>query len=355
MLMPWRLAGCRFACAQPRGRMWMLVLIALGWLTAAGWTPQAHAVSCTTQSQMGAAERTELATAVNRIAGLVVADNTAALKQATLPSVQAQFDGIASTVDGLGSALKGATIAVENLYALQAQDLKATDEEAQFFCSAPGASLLVTVTIPQLPPGRYALALVHAEGVAKPQQFGMILARGADTAGAAWDLAGFFVRPLQMAGHDEVWYWTHARELAKAQERWGAYLYYQTARFLATPVDLISSPNLTKLDQETAAAKPESMPGEGTPTTTVAAGDQSFALTSVKTDDSLGGLDVVLHYNANAGAVDPVFARAQALQLMQATLKQHPELRANFHGLWVYADSPGHQPFAVELPMAQIQ
>jgi hypothetical protein len=41
---------------------------------------------------------------------------------------------------------------------------------------------------------------------------------------------------------------------------------------------------------------------------------------------------------------------------MRALLQQHPELRAGFHGLWVYAATPGNRnPFALELPMDQIE
>ncbi|HEY0784910.1 MAG TPA: hypothetical protein VGD62_03505 [Acidobacteriaceae bacterium] len=317
---------------------------------------RASAISCTTQSQMTSAERAELGGSVSEMAAYAASGNTAALRSETLPSIAPQFEGIASTEGGLAPVLRGATLSIENLYLLHAEDLKSNEDEAQFFCSVPGSSLLVTVTIPQLPAGTYALAIVHGNGVAKPQQMGIILARGAKAGAAApWQLAGFYARPLTIAGHDGVWYWTRARELGKAQQRWSAYFYYQSAAFLLTPVDLFSSPNLSKLERESAAVMPQGLPGRGTQTMPVVAGDQSFAVTSLSTDGALGGLDLVLHYNANAGNVDPVFARTQALLLMHAFLEEHAEVRANFHGLWVYAESAGHQPFAVELPMDQIQ
>jgi hypothetical protein len=146
---------------------------------------RAWGVSCTTQTQMAPAERAELAAAVTRLAGFVIAGDTAALKAGTLGTVAAQFDGIAGTVDGIAPGLKGATVSVENLYLLHAADLKAGDDEADFFCSVPGSQLLVTVSVPQLPAGEYALALVHANGVAKPEQMGMILARYAGRFGYA--------------------------------------------------------------------------------------------------------------------------------------------------------------------------
>jgi hypothetical protein len=362
-----RTAWCLSGGLPGRVRAGLLLL-----LLAAFATQSSYAVSCTTQSQMTAGERDELAAGVMRLVGYAIAGDAQSLRAATLPSVAAQFDGISSTVKALAPALKGATATIENLYLLHAEDLKAGDDEAQFFCSVAGSAMLVTISIPDLPAGTYALAIVHVTGVEKPQQFGMIVARGAgktaqitkDGAAASgppaipgpWELAGFFARPLDMAGHDGVWYWTRARELAKAQQRWSAYFYYRTAQLLLTPVDFLSSPNLSKLERETAGVKPDGLPGpDGTQVMTLADGDQSFAITSLRTDGSFGGLDLVIHYNANAGNVDPVFARTQAVLLMRAMLKQHAELRANFHGLWVFADSPGHDPYAIELPMGQIQ
>jgi hypothetical protein len=322
--------------------------------------PGVLAVTCTTQSQMTAADRTDLASAVERLSGYAAADNTSAIKQATLGSVAADFSGIASTIDTLAPLIRGAHMEIENLYGLSATDLKlGNQDDAEFFCAVAGSQMLVTVTIPGLPPGNYALATIHADGVAKPQQMGMILARdGAPGTQAAsgWQLAGFFTRPLTMLDHDGIWYWTRARELAKEGSRWSAYFYYQNARYLLMPVDFISSPNLTKLDRELTAVKPEGLPGDTAPAMTVQAGETQFAITSIRTDGSLGGLDLVLRYNAAPATLsDPVAARAQALQLMNAMLQQHGELRANFHGLWVYEDAEGRSPFAVELPMNQIQ
>jgi hypothetical protein len=357
-------AGTALSLSPQRARA-ASPLLSLLLLLGIGLAAQpASAISCTAQSQIAVPVRTELASAVARLASYAIAGDTASLKASTLASVAAQFDGIAATVDSLAPLLKGAELSIQNLYMLHAEDLKAGEDEAQFFCSVPGSSLLVTITIPQLPPGGYALAIVHATGVAKPQQMGMILARSPEAKSTAgllmpgWMLAGFFARPLTIAGHDGVWYWSRARELAKAQQRWSAYFYYQSAQFLLTPVDFLASPNLAKLDREAAAVRPDGIPtgdAAGPPTMTLTAGDENFTINNLRTDGALGGLDLVVHYNANAGSVDPVFARSQAVDLMQAMLKQHPELRANFHGLWVYADSPGHQSFAVELPMDQIQ
>ena len=80
---------------------------------------------------------------------------------------------------------------------------------------------------------------------------------------------------------------------------------------------------------------------------------QTFSVTALKADATLGSLD--LRVDARVPSVaDPVAARKDALALMAALLQQHPELRANFHGLWVYETTGAGQTFAVEQPMSAL-
>ncbi len=204
----------------------------------------------------------------------------------------------------------------------------------------------VDVTIPQLPQGRYALTLVHATGVKQPQQMAFLLQKSTD-----WQLAGLFVKPLLVAGHDSVWYWTKARAYNQKGQKWNAYFYYTTAAYLATPADFMTSANLDKLNQETAGARPDGLPGAQP--MEVKAGNQAYSVSDVHTDGSLGGLDLVLRYTTT-DAGDPVATRARNLELMKATLAAHPELRDGFHGLWVFAEAPSQRPYGNELAMSEI-
>ena len=126
--------------------------------------------------------------------------------------------------------------------------------------------------------------------------------------------------------------------IAKKKQYWNAYFYYQTAQFLLTPVDLLSSPNLEKLQNEQGAITPPGLPGAQPLVLTV--NNQSWNITSLRTDASLGGLDLVIHFQAT-GEPDPVASRKRAIEVMKAMLSEHAELREAFHGLWVYADVPG--------------
>ncbi len=340
---------------------------ALGLLLAGIVCPAARAVSCTVAAAMTGQQRSELFAAAHQLGGDVLRGDVPALKSGAIASLAGNFAGIAETVTGLGTALTGATLTVENLYGLDASDLQGTEDDVQFFCGVAGAPLLVTVTLGRLPKGQYALALLHATGVKAPQQFAMVLenvagpgggaagsggsAAGSGTAAAQWKLAGFFARPLTMDGHDSVWFWQQARVLKGRNEDWSAFFYDQAAAYLARPADLYTSNNLEKLSRETAAVEPTGLPGN-TPMQVAATGE-TFAVTGLRVDTTLGALD--LRVNARVESVaDPVQARAGAIRLMTALLKQHPGLRANFHGLWVYETTAANQSFAVEQPVTAI-
>ena len=311
----------------------------------------AFGVSCMTQSQMAAAQRTALAQAAQSLAANVESGNAAAVRNQTIASVAAQFEGIANTIQQVSTPIQHATLTVDAIYILDATDLKAP-EETQFFCGVPGSSLTVEVTIPNLPPGKYALAIVHATGVQQPQQLSMILQN--DPAGTQdWKLAGFFTRPMTMGGHDGLWYWKQARDYAAKKQLGPAWFYYQMAHNLLVPVDFISSPNLQKLDKESEQSRPDALPGQDP--MRLNAGGQTFNITNLHVGEFSGQLDLIVTYSATPG-LDPVAARAQVTAVMRALLQQYPGLQTAFHGLWVYAQTPGNQtPFALELPMNQIE
>ena len=83
------------------------------------------------------------------------------------------------------------------------------------------------------------------------------------------------------------------------------------------------------------------------------AGDRSFAVTGLRADGTLGTLELRVDTEVQSVA-DPVAARKDALTLMAALVKEHPELRGNFHGFWVYQTTAAGQTFAVEQPMSAL-
>ena len=330
--------------------------VALAAVTLLCFGAQARAVSCLTESQMTNGQRAEFVRAMRALEGPMQAGNVDAVKALTIPALASNFDGIAQDIQGLSGQIQGASFTVTSMYLLNASDVKPGAEEAQFFCSVGSSPLIVTITIPQLPAGMYLLALTHATGVEHPQQVSMILQQEQSPNDAKipepWKLAGFFVRPMSLAGKEGSWYWTKAREHAKNKQNWNAYFYYRAAAFLLTPVDFLSSPNLEKLQRETAAAKPAGLPGQDP--MKLEANGKSFDVTGLRTDVFSGELDLVVNYKTQSVA-DPVAARTEIIEVMKALLAAHPELKSGFHGLWVYAEAENQRPFAIEMAMGDIK
>ena len=130
---------------------------------------------------------------------------------------------------------------VDALWILEATDVAANQQNAQFFCGIANGPAHSTFNFSSLPPSRYAVAFVHATGIGAPQQIALVL----KDVGGAWKIAGFSFRPLTLAGHDALWHWSQARDYAKKKQLWNAYFYYATAAYLATR-RLISRPGTSR-------------------------------------------------------------------------------------------------------------
>ena len=311
--------------------------------------PSADAASCKTGSQMTPAQRDALSNAARTMAAGVQSGDVQTLQANTIPEVAANFAGIAASVTTLKPLVQRATITVDAIYELDASTEPAGAARTDFYCGTP----LVVLNFNGLPPGTYALAIVHATGVPQPQQISLILAQ---TAANRWMLAGFFSKPMIEAGHDGLWYWDSARKYAQRNMNWDAWFYYRMAADLLDPVEFLSSPNLDKLRHETDSTRPSSFPGaQPMPLTAQGA---VYNITAIDTTVALGPLDLEVHYTPDAAQAarlrDPSTARKQVIDVMTALLVQHPELQAAFHGVWIHADQGNASVFALELPMEQI-
>jgi hypothetical protein len=318
----------------------------------------------------------------------VAAEDFPALKAALLPAVAPDWEQIRQAVEAAAPLVKGGRMQLRNLYLLEASSL-ATPADTQFFCSNSSGSLTVSLTMKALPPGRYAVVLADAAGAPLGGQLAFILAW--DGTGSAWKLGGLTVRPGSLDGHDGLWWWTRARELARASQpgsgqspadataadaadsagtraagtgsakaadsassapwsSWSAWYAYETARLLLLPVDFLSSPNLEKLDAE--QAQLGNSPRNAFPLV-LADGPRTWKIEAVRLDPALLHADLGVAYEST-GVTDPAAQRTEAVAVLSALLKAQPGLRENFHGLWAYAIKDGKQSTVIELPMAQI-
>ena len=324
-------------------RLRWMVLMALA-LLLAPWT--SRAASCTPEPQLGSLDRDALSAIVTKVANALTAQDYSTLQALLLPQEAAQWEGIRAAVEQAAPLLKGGQFQLRNLYLLDASE-QAAPADTQFFCSNAAGSLTVTVNMSALPPGRYAVALADAAGAPLAGQIGLVLAW--DGAAKEWKLAGLTVRPGVFDGHDGVWYWVRGRALAKP-DPWSAWYSYDAARYLLLPVDFLSSPNLEKLRQEQALIMPS--PLSAFPLS-LPDGDRTWKIEAVGLDPALREPDLGVVYQST-GVTDPAALRTEATAVLSAFLKAQPGIRANFHGLWAYAEKDGKRTAVIELPMDKI-
>ena len=292
-------------------------------------------------------DRDQIAQFGMQLASRIAGQDFTGLQASLLPAIAGQWDGIRAAAEQAGPLLKGGELQVRNLYLLDASTLNAP-ADTQFFCSDSTGAITVTLTMRSLPPGRYAVVLVDSAGAPAAGQLGFILAW--DKSANAWKLGGLSARQGAFDGHDGVWYWTRAREVAHSDFTWSAWYCYATARYLLVPFDFISSPNLEKLGTEQSELK--NSPRDAFPFT-LADGPRSWKIDGVGLDTSLNQPDLGVTYES-MGVTDPAASRTEAIAVLSALLKKHPGLKENFHGLWAHAMKDGKRTFAIELPMAQI-
>jgi hypothetical protein len=331
--------------------------------------PIARAETCTTQSALAPADREALATAARNLATLVQSNDATALKSLSVAELAKDFAQFQSLVASTAPKLLGGVVTVEQVYVLDATSLKRNADgsapDAQFYCSLNRTTMEAEFAIPALPPGKYAFALVTVApqpGAAKPAPWHLSFlmrqesfAPGQDN----WLLAGFYPKAVTAAGHDGLWYWTQARQFVTAKQPWDAWLYYQAAENLLQPAPFVNSTHLDKLRTEAAAAAPPALT-EGVsidaPLVVKAADGAEYHFTGLGVDDSLGqsALDVIAHLHVD-DAADPVAARKRNDDAASALLAAYPELRKPFHGVWIFAEAPGQNPFTTEQSIPDIK
>lgn len=305
-----------------------------------------HATSCISQAELGSLDRDALAAAAARVTTAVLAQDYNTLQADLLPQEASEWSGMRAAVEQSGPLVSGGQFQLRNVYLLDSTDQTAP-ADTQFFCSNATGSLTVTITMNALPPGRYAVILADAVGAPQAAQAGLVLAW--DGAATQWKLAGLTIRPGVFDGHDGVWYWVRGRELAKT-DPWSAWFSYDAAHYLSVPVDFLTSPNLERLKKEQSNITPS--PLSQLPLS-LPDGDRTWKIESVGLDPLLHEPDLGIVYDST-GVTDPAALRTEATAVMSAFLKAQPGIRANFHGLWAYAEYNGKRTPVMELPMGQI-
>jgi len=314
----------------------------------------AGAQTCTTQARMQAAMRTALADEALLLGSAVKADDSNAVKAATVAEYANNFAPIEYVIHNTTEKLKGDTLRVTQVYTLDASGRKAGDtSEADFTCPLQGTTAETDFSISSLPPGMYGFAMVEAAGGARPWVLAFLLQQE----NGAWKMAGFYPHARTAVGKDGLWYWNAARANVKTKP-WLAWLQYEEAYALLRPASFVSSTSLDKLTAEQHAGAPPQL-SDGisaqTPLVLKGPGGQEFHFTSLANEaaDDDRSLRLVLHYAAEplAGAEANRVRDAAAAEAM---INSHPELRQGYSAVIVFADMPGQNPSVLSLSMTEI-
>jgi hypothetical protein len=314
------------------------------------------AQTCTTQAKMSTEVRTGLSDAALGLAQAVKASDTAKVQAGTVAEFAGSgaFAPTAFLVQSLAPKLGNDSLRVTQIYTLDAQGRKAGDtSEADFSCVLTGTTSETDFAIPALPPGVYGFAMVEATGE-RPWLLSFLMRQD----GGAWKMAGFYPRARSAAGHDGVWYWTTARDDAKAKQLWLAWLLFGEADQLLRPANFVTSTNLDMLRSEQHAAAPPEL-GDGisaqTPMVLKAGDGPDYSFTSISAEGSEDGkqLDLMLHLRADTSA-DANAAKARNRAAAKALLDAHKELRKGFDRVLVFAEADGQAPLVTDETMAEI-
>ena len=307
----------------------------------------AAAQTCNTRHDMDPGVKAALERAALNYWNLSAQGNTAALQQAAIPEIQGDFAGIAKSAQDYSAKFRAAQPNVRDVFLLTAEG-SAPIAEARFYCGVVNSpNRYVEFMIPNLPPGRYAVAVVDGKS---PDGLNILTVILREDLGQ-WKLAGYYPKPGNIKGHDLSYYLSKAREFRAAGQNHNAWFYYLTVRYMAAPVDFMATSAIQKLDSEAMKVRPNDLPGEQ-PLNFTAEG-KTFAITSIEPVPTGDQFHLVLRYNwpdiSNTGQV-----HIQNLSLIRAFVARYPEYKSAFDGIVARAVAPNGHDYGSLMSMQEL-
>jgi hypothetical protein len=332
-----------------------------------GLSPAARAQeACLTASDMGANAVSTLQNTARRYFQMAATGDSASLKQNAIPSLAASFGGVEAAITDHKQDFAGVQSTVRTPYVLEASGT-APLEKAEFFCGIYNSPDRVGFSIPNLPPGTYGV-VVQDVTTAKAARYSVTMILEAQTAAgtsnaqsenpeaalasASWKLAGYYVRPETINGHDGQWFWDKARQYKAQGQTLNAYFYLLEARQLLSPVDFMGTPQLDKIYDETQQVVPKDMPVSGPVDNGM--GGQTYKLVQVFPVPVGQDMDLVIRYQVpDISDVNKTFQ--ENMTVIKAFVAKYPEVRGAFDALVARAVNPQGQDYGSLLPMKEIK
>ena len=324
----------------------VVVLLALG-------SDRLVAQTCTTGDEMDAATRTSLDNAARQFFQMAQQGDTASMQRQSIPAVSSGFSGIATAVNDVKSAFSGAQANIRGEFILDntappSQPAGASGENrSEFFCGIFNSPDRVGFVFPQLPQGKYGVVIMDVNGK-PPYLLSLILQQQ----GAQWQLAGFFPKAQEIAGHNPQWYVIKAREYKQKGQLHNSWFYYQLAYDLWQPFPAMSAPTLDKLYDEMMKVQPNDVPANGP--VNMNFGGKTYQVTSMFPAAVADALDLVVKYQT-PDISDTAKAFQDNTTVIKGVVAKFPELREAFGGVVARAVAPSGQDYGTLLAMRDLK
>lgn len=298
------------------------------------------AQNCQTSSEIDDATRDSIAAAGRHYFDMAARGDTAAMRAGAIASVASDFSGIDGTVKDHQQDVAGADASVKSTFLLAAEGAGPIPN-AEFYCGVFGKSGQTSgsavFSLTNLPPGKYAIALLETTSAKAKMNFSLVLQQF----GADWKLAGLYIKPAQVAGHDTDWFTARAREYKANGQLHNSWFYYVEARSLVSPVPFMSTQANDKLYDEAQPMRPSDIPADGK-TVDLVAGAVTYKLTALFPEAVGGDVDLIVKYQV-ADASNTSQAYQSNLAVAHALVAKYPEVRDAFTAAVARAvDSAGH-------------
>jgi hypothetical protein len=311
-----------------------------------------QAETCQTSSDMDEATRAALTSAGQRYFEMIARGDTAALRQNSIPALTADFSGIEATVKDHEQALAGSKPAPRPAFLLDAEGA-ATIPHAEFFCGVFGkngqTSGSAVFYLNNLPPGKYGVVILDATSAKTPTTVSLVLQQ----VGSDWKVGGLYIKAMQLGGHDSQWFLSRAREYEAKGQVHNAWLYYQAAVSLVSPLDFMSTAATDKLLDESQGSKPADLPVDGK-TVDLSTSAATYKLTALFPQAVGNDLDLIVRYQAsNISNTNQTYQNNVAV--MKALVAKYPELRDAFAAIVTRAVDPSGHDYGTLLAMKDIK
>ena len=308
-----------------------------------------HAQECFSGTEIDAPTARAIQSAAQQYFNMSSQGDVAGLRANALPEVAANFGGIESAVMSNKQYFALGQPAETRFFVLDATNSKTTWQRADFYCGIYNSPERVGFSIPNLPPGRYAITIAKVSGK-EPVTLTLILAEDGKN---VWKLAGYYTRRNTIGDHDGQWFLSKAREFKAKGQPLNAWFYYLTAWDLLAPVDFMSTPQLDKITDEIQASRPADVPTASAPLE-LSAGGKSFKVQELAAVSVGPDFDLRVKYET-ADASNPTLASQENAAMIRALLAKYPELRDAFATVIARAtDSAGHD-YGTLTPMKDVK